>query len=245
MNKKRLVTLAFILIIVFSISVSILSVSYARYRTTSSSKDDGRVAIWGVNIDLGESDIFQKVYKKTDDTIIVSSESSVIAPGTSGNATIQITGTPEVSSMFVLKFDAIKEVFLKSGTYLDLTTDDPDKQSDVFLLANDYYPVVFTLSVQEQEETPVVLETGTLIDIETALNNYQTTYYDTKVFNPGDELKTTFVLSWEWAGNKNNQADTWLGASYSKGVEDVGKTVDVDYCFNVQYEFLFTVIQVD
>ena len=245
MNKKRLFTIFCILVIVVSVSFSLLAVTYARYRTQSSSLDSGRVALWGVAIDVDSNDIFQKVYKKTDSTVIVSSDEQVVSPGATGKATITITGKPEVSTQFILEFNALQEVFLKAGTYLDLSTDDQDKQSDVFLLASDYYPVVFTLTVQEKEELPKEIKKGTLKEVEQALTSYQTSYYDTKVFTPSEDLKTKFTLTWEWPSNLNNYADTWLGVSYAKGVEDAGLVLNNDYCFTIKYEFLLTVIQVD
>ena len=245
MNKKRLFSLFCILLIVMSVSFSLLAVTYARYRTQSSSLDSGRVALWGVAIDVDSNDIFQKVYKKTDSTVIVSSDEQVVSPGATGMATITITGKPEVSTQFILEFNALQEVFLKAGTYLDLSTDDIDKQSDVFLLASDYYPVVFTLTVQEKEEHPKEIKKGTLKEVEQALTSYQTSYYDTKVFTPSEDLKTKFTLTWEWPSNLNNYADTWLGVSYAKGVEDAGLVLNNDYCFTIKYEFLLTVIQVD
>ena len=245
MNKNRLFTIFCILVIVVSVSFSLLAVTYARYRTQSSSLDSGRVALWGVAIDVDSNDIFQKVYKKTDSTVIVSSDEQVVSPGATGMATITITGKPEVSTQFILEFNALQEVFLKAGTYLDLSTDDQDKQSDVFLLASDYYPVVFTLTVQEKEELPKEIKKGTLKEVEQALTSYQTSYYDTKVFTPSEDLKTKFTLTWEWPSNLNNYADTWLGVSYAKGVEDAGLVLNNDYCFTIKYEFLLTVIQVD
>ena len=245
MNKKRLFSMFCILLIVMSVSFSLLAVTYARYRTQSSSLDSGRVALWGVAIDVDSNDIFQKVYKKTDSTVIVSSDEQVVSPGATGKATITITGKPEVSTQFILEFNALQEVFLKAGTYLDLSTDDQDKQSDVFLLASDYYPVVFTLTVQEKEELPKEIKKGTLKEVEQALTSYQTSYYDTKVFTPSEDLKTKFTLTWEWPSNLNNYADTWLGVSYAKGVEDAGLVLNNDYCFTIKYEFLLTVIQVD
>ena len=245
MNKKRLFTIFCILVIVVSVSFSLLAVTYARYRTQSSSLDSGRVALWGVAIDVDSNDIFQKVYKKTDSTVIVSSDEQVVSPGATGKATFTISGKPEVSTQFILEFNALQEVFLKAGTYLDLSTDDLDKQSDVFLLASDYYPVVFTLTVQEKEELPKELKKGTLKEVEQALTSYQTSYYDTKVFTPSEDLKTKFTLTWEWPSNLNNYADTWLGVSYAKGVEDAGLVLNNDYCFTIKYEFLLTVIQVD
>ena len=245
MNKKRLFSMFCILLIVMSVSFSLLAVTYARYRTQSSSLDSGRVALWGVAIDVDSNDIFQKVYKKTDSTVIVSSDEQVVSPGATGMATFTISGKPEVSTQFILEFNALQEVFLKAGTYLDLSTDDLDKQSDVFLLASDYYPVVFTLTVQEKEEFPKEIKKGTLKEVEQALTSYQTSYYDTKVFTPSEDLKTKFTLTWEWPSNLNNYADTWLGVSYAKGVEDAGLVLNNDYCFTIKYEFLLTVIQVD
>ena len=258
MNKKRLFTIFCILVIVVSVSFSLLAVTYARYRTQSSSLDSGRVALWGVAIDVDSNDIFQKVYKKTDSTVIVSSDEQVVSPGATGMATITITGKPEVSTQFILEFNALQEVFLKAGTYLDLSTDDQDKQSDVFLLASDYYPVVFTLTVQEKEELPKEIKKGTkkrvpapafttstLQQEASRKLNFQTSYYDTKVFTPSEDLKTKFTLTWEWPSNLNNYADTWLGVSYAKGVEDAGLVLNNDYCFTIKYEFLLTVIQVD
>ena len=245
MNNKRLFFITCVFVITFSISLSLVSITLGRYYSTVSSDDNSRVALWGVSIDLDSDDIFQKQYKKSDSTIVVKSESLVVAPGTSGSATITISGVSEVKSKFMLAFSATNDVFLKSGTYLDYTTDDKDKQSDVFLLANDYYPLVFTLTVQENDGLVKELKQGKLSEVADALNNYQTTYYDSKVFNAAEDIKTTFVLSWTWSNSLNDKADTWLGATYAKGSVDDGLVLNADYSHSIEYEFEITVIQVD
>lgn len=245
MNNKRLFFVTCVFVIAFSISLSLVSITLGRYYSTVSSDDNSRVAVWGVSIDLDSEDIFQKQYKKSDSTIVVKSESLVVAPGTSGSATITISGVSEVKSKFMLAFSATNDVFLKSGTYLDYTTDDKDKQSDVFLLANDYYPLVFTLTVQENDGLVKELKQGKLSEVADALNNYQTTYYDSKVFNAAEDIKTTFVLSWTWSKSLNDKADTWLGTTYAKGSVDDGLVLNDDYNYSIEYEFEITVIQVD
>ena len=243
MKKEKLLTLVFITIIVFFVFISLLSVSYAKYITNSSSSDTSRVAIWGVEIDIDSDDLFKTEYQKSDSTVVVSSSSKVIAPGTSGSSTFKISGTPEVSSMLIIDFSADHDLFLKSGTYLNLSTE--DNETDVFLLVNDYYPIVYTLEVKIGDQVPVELVSGSLKDIEQAVTDYQQTYLDSLVFMPNNSVDTVFTLTWRYASNLNNSADTWLGMSNANGVQDMGLVKYTDYSFDIEFDFSITVIQID
>ena len=245
MKKDKLLTIFFVMCIVLLVSLSLVSVSYARYRTNSSSQDSAKVAGWGVEINTSSPSIFEEKYYKGNNQLVVSSTSSVVAPGTSGTNSFTITGTPEVSSMFIIDIEANSDVFLKSGTYLNLTTD--HIKDDVFLIpdGNDYYPITYTLEVKEGTSLPVIIGTGKLRDIENALIAYQETHYKDEIFSPGTDLNTTFTISWRWASNLNNNADTWLGVSNARGVEDAGLVLDTDYSFTIDFDFIITVIQVN
>lgn len=244
MNKKKLIILFFVLTILLCISFSLFSSTYAKYHTNSSSYDEGRVAFWGVDIDVDSDKLFDSSYKLTDDTIVISSTLSVLAPGTSGSTVVNISGKPEVSSKFNLEFIKISDVFLKQGQYLNLSTDDPDKKNDQFLLANDYYPLVYTLSVKEGSNPVTIIKTGTLEQIETEFSKYIEENYKNRVFSAGEQLDTTFTISWSWASNLNNQADSWLGIT-SGGVTNPALVQNIDYSVVANYRFLLTVIQVD
>lgn len=243
--KKRPMILFIILIVLLCVSFCLLSSTYAKYYTNSSSHDEGRVAIWGVDVNVNSDTLFDTNYKTTSDTVIVSSSSTagIIAPGTSGSTSIIITGSPEVSSIFNLEFNTISDVFIKNGQYLDLSTDDPDKQNDEFLLASDYYPIVYTLTVKEKDNPEFIIAEGTLKYLEAEFNNYYEENYETRIFTPGEVLDTTFTISWTWASNLNNQADSWLGIT-SGGVIDPSLVVNTDYSVIANYEFFLSVIQV-
>lgn len=239
MKKEKIFTVFFIMCIVLMVSLTLVSASYAKYITNASSGDSATVAIWGVNINADSSKLFNQTYEKDEGNFVVNATSNVVAPGTSGIATFEISGSPETSSIIMINFSAGSDVFLIKGTYLDLTTD--NVKDDVFYISEDYYPIVYTLEVKEGSNAPIEIAKGTLKTIETALNE---SVYNNQTFAPGQSIDKVFTLKWQWASNKNNNADTWIGVSKAKGVQDLSLEQGVDYSFTVMYEFEITVIQI-
>lgn len=212
MKKNTMMRLASFLLVAVLMSSSVISGTFAKYVTAGSAKDSARVAAFGVVINTVSESDFAKSYAKHDSTyniseITVNANDKVVAPGTSsadvnGDVTFSITGTPEVAVELKFEVVATSEVKLdKEKAYNDYTTADDD--SDTFTLTEEYYPVKFTLK-KSGEDTPLVAN-GTLAEVAAALNGQNRKYA------PNTTLDRTYTLTWAWAFNGNDQADTYLG----------------------------------
>ena len=207
MKKNRMMRLASILLVLVLMTSSVVGGTFAKYTTSASGSASARVAKWGVDIDIVSGSSFATQYK-THDTdysgaLSVQASTKVVAPGTSsddvdGNVTFAISGTPEVAVNVDVVFNANKEIKLAAGDYLDGTT--ANAKNDTFTLTEEYYPVKFTLT----KDGTTVVDNGTLKAVEQALtsNSYCA---------PGTMLDATYTLTWAWAFEQNNQADTYLG----------------------------------
>lgn len=225
--------------------------TFAKYVTSGSGKNSARVAKFGVTIEAQNDTMFKTTYA-TDNTdvsaeITNSVESSnadkLVAPGTSenGTASISVTGTPEVAVnvAFSLKGNPLKEVFLKAGEYADYTKAATD---DTFTLAEDYYPVKFILTQEKQGEEAENVTEGKLSDIQKKLTEVSGNY----PANTDLEKEIgTYKLSWSWAFEGDNRADTLLGnlAAGTARLEPVGD--ELPYSTNVAFELSATVTQID
>ncbi len=276
MKKNRMMRLASVLLVCVLLTTSVISGTYAKYVTTANAGDVARVAKWGVEI-VTSGSLFAKTYA-TDDTtvtdtsitnsVVSSNNNEVVAPGTKNEdgMTFQITGTPEVAfklDVVVASSDAdstaAKDVFLKAGTYADLTTGTSTAvadgattttgNNDTFQLTSDYYPIVYTLKSGAGD----VLATGNLSAIETYLEGLSDEYTaNTNLATIKDNTDGTYVLTWAWAFDTNDQADTFLGALAAgdalakMGADLSGAPVDgTDYCLTPDITVQITVTQID
>lgn len=193
--------------------------TFAKYVTTGGGHESARVAKFGVTMSVATDTAFKKTYA-TDDTPISGTitnsvdsngHENLVAPGTKGSnfVVLSISGEPEVAVNVKIEASGT-DVFLKAGKYPDLTT---AADGDEFILANDYYPITYTLT-KTGDPTPVV--EGKLNDIIKYLNdrsgNYEANTNLSQVFG-------TYTLSWEWMfEGGNDQADTLLGAVTAGGI---------------------------
>ncbi len=276
MRKNRMMRLASVLLVCVLLSTSVISGTFAKYVTTASASDVARVAKWGVEI-VTSGSLFAKTYAKDDTTVtdttitnsvVSNNNNEVVAPGTKNEngITFQITGTPEVA----FKLDVVvansvdgstatKDVFLKAGTYADLTTGTSTAtadattattgSNDTFTVNTDYYPIVYTL----KNGSGVVLKTGNLAAIETYLEGLSDEYQaNTNLAMIKDNTDGTYVLTWAWEFETNNQADTFLGALAAgdslakKGMDlDEAPTDGTDYCLTPDISVTITVTQIN
>ena len=259
MKKNRFLKIAACLAVLCLLTTCAIGTTLARYTTSGSTQDQARVAKWGVSLEIAGDRMFDNQYK-TDATqaysgtvsVTSSAEDNVVAPGTNcangyyvndegevtsdGNGLVfVIKGTPEVAVNIVIEFNFTNDIYLAAGEYANETTEDPD---DTFVLADDYYPVVFTLKqVADYQGTlaePVVIKSGNLAAIKEALDLYNTTAN----YAPNSVLDSTFELSWEWAIDGNDAADTYLGNRMADGATGTWST-QLDYAINI------TVSQID
>jgi len=278
-KKNKMLRLASVLLILVMLTTSIIGGTFAKYTTTASGSDLARVAKWGVEIATSGS-LFQATYAKDDTTVTdasitnsVVSTGSVVAPGTKNERgiTFTIKGIPEVAVRLDFAIASsetssttAKDVFLKAGTYADLTTGTSTKtvdgnseitgNADTFTLDSDYYPITYTL----KNSTDAVLATGKLSEIEAYLENLS------GVYAPGTDLsqltgKTntdgTYTLTWVWEFTEDadtDKADTFLGAlaandaSAKKGgaLNDTPAN-GTDYCLTPDIVVTITATQID
>ena len=104
--KKKLSILA---VLVLAITVTAYSVSgtYAKYTTTKSGSDNARVAKWGINV-TNTAEVFSSSYTNGTATDVASGDATdVIAPGTTGEYTFSLTGTPEVNYTLAVTGDVV------------------------------------------------------------------------------------------------------------------------------------------
>lgn len=209
MKKNKMMRLASCLLVMVLLTTSMISGTFAKYVTAGSGTDSARVAKWGVDVNIVSGSGFSNEYA-THDTeyskaLSVKSfdDAKVVAPGTSsadvaGDVTFAITGTPEVAVKVDVAFDATSEIKLAAGEYLDYTT--ANDKTDKFTLADDYYPVKFTLT----KDGAAVVTDGTLAAVEAALDK-------SLKYAPNTDLSETYTLTWKWDFAGNDQADTFLG----------------------------------
>ncbi len=255
MKKNRFVKIAVCMAVLSLMTLCVVGTTFAKYTTGGSASDTARVAKWGVTVTMEADPLFKSEYETTVSTytgLAVKSSSAgtnVVAPGTdsfqaNGSAVFAITGTPEVAVRVNIALTPVSDVFLKAGDYKDPTTAVAD---DTFKLADDYYPVVFTLTQTKDRNGKIngeqgrVLVSGTLEQVQAFLATYNGT--NGKDYEPNTNLASEYKLSWAWAINGNNQADTVLG-NLQAGLNP-DNLATTAYNLNVAYTLSITVTQID
>ena len=259
MKKNRFLKLASGMLILCLITTCAISTTFAKYATGGTSQDTARVAKWGVELVMEGDPIFHNEYATHDTTyagaLSVESDTQVVAPGTNSadaasSARFKLTGKPEVAVKVTIALEIAKDVYLKTGTYYDGTKAAVEvggnKTYETFDLGADYYPVVFTLKqisgVDGVDYSPArVLKEGTLAEIQAFLANYSANAF----YAPNTKLDSVFELSWAWAFDSNDAADTLLG-NLAAGTIPTDLAVDeANYCLDVNYKLTITVEQID
>ena len=244
MKKNTMMRLASGLLVAVLLSTCAISGTFAKYVTTADVEDSARVAKWGVSVTATGS-LFETQYAndgtvETDKggndiafTVVSSGSDDVVAPGTAkaDGLTFSITGTPEVAVNIDFNISNVKDVLLPAGTYLDYTTG--NNTTDEFNLADDYYPIEFSLKKGGAE-----VASGTMADIEAYLNGLEGNY------PAKTDLTTTFgtyTLSWSWVfgDSANNKADTFLGQIAATGETVTGVSLTTSATIEI------TVSQID
>ena len=252
MKKNTMMRVASALLVAVLLTTCAISGTFAKYVTSGSANDSARVAEFGVVISAG-GQLFGDTYKAVGEgnSIVAWSNASagtvnsgvendrVVAPGTLNNdgLTFGVTGAPEVKVAVDFTVTG-SDIVLKAATGYNKTTTSTDT-SDTFDLANDYNPVVFTLSQDTGSGYAVVSAAGdTLAEIATYLNTLDAQY------DPNTNLATaigSFKITWAWDFDDNDDADTLLGdLAVNSSLADSAK-YNLNTAFNVQ----ISVTQVD
>lgn len=280
MKKNKMMRLASALMVAVLATTCAVGNTFAKYVTKASATDTARVAKWGVTLGIVGDKNFTNEYITDDSSatnagIAYSVKSydgaKVVAPGTQSEEgdgiapmKFSISGTPEVAVKVDTVLSSVQEIYLKAGEYTDYTqlvkqTDGTYSYSKKFILNQDYYPVVWTLTQTKNASgpmaTPTVVKTGKLSDIKDALTEY--TNGNDSYYKPNVNLSAEFELSWKWAfeatGTVNgcslpvgydnfDVADTLLG-NLQAGTATIDDTTK--YNLTTSYTLALSATQVD
>ena len=254
MKKMNLTKLMAVLVVLCLITSTFVGSTLAKYITADDAADAARVAKFGVEV-VADGSLFEAIYKDapldTDDgtaTVVAYDSADVVAPGTNNEAdafTFSIKGKPEVDvKIDVVVEDADEDVFLKAGTYEDLTTGDP---ADEYQLGADYYPIKYKLT---NEHDGVIIEDATLAELKAKLVAISTAKVEANT-DLGAEFGK-YEISWKWAyEGVDDKADTILGdlaagtpvAGLNGAALEAG--MDKDYNLGTGLKVTVTVTQID
>lgn len=121
--KKKIAMLAVLVMAVIASAYSV-SGTYAKYITTKTVSDSARVAKWQID-ELTSMNLFNSSY--LSDAVKSSDGKDVVAPGTSGTYTFQVTGSVETNYRLVLDVkkatDTVGQIVYKldSNTYNNIS----------------------------------------------------------------------------------------------------------------------------
>ena len=251
MKKNKMMRIASVLLVAVLLTTCAISGTFAKYITAEDATDSARVAKWGVGITTSGT-LFAEQYKDApiaaadDSTITVqvsnyaeATTDNVVAPGTKNEdgITFTLTGTPEVDLSLTIAVETTDIVLPAKNGYVDCTVGNRDK---TFNLADDYHPVVFTLS----NGAGATLATGTIAQIEAYLEGLTRAKIDsntnlaTNFLGTDGVTKTdgTYKLTWVWAFEQNNKADTYIGNVVAGTLTDATCKTDISFTINITAE---------
>jgi len=95
--KKKISILA-VLVLTVVLSTGLTAGTYAKYTSSQETSDSARVAKWGIGVD-NTVELFSDSYIGTEGgtDVVAADGTNVIAPGTTGEYTFELTGAPETN----------------------------------------------------------------------------------------------------------------------------------------------------
>lgn len=203
-SNKKLLTVAALALLLGFVGYSGGS-TFAKYVTSdTAAAQTATVAKWGVVVSAQAENLFSEQYfvtgsetlaAKSGTTLVVKGSSgNLVAPGTTGYATLQVSGTPEVN--YYMDYKPLGE-----------TTKDICIPADTVNGNEAYYPIKW--QVVHAGTTKTCTTISEVHDyMKSQLNNR-------KVQAAGTEITTTsYTISWSWAFDNSandNILDTYLG----------------------------------
>ena len=119
MKKNKTMRLASVLLIAVLMTTSVISGTFAKYTSDATITDAARVAKWSFTVksataddatDIATSETFEfEVFKTVSDTNVATAEDgkdAIIAPGTTGNLSVELENASEVNAKYTVSFTA-------------------------------------------------------------------------------------------------------------------------------------------
>ena len=113
MKKNRMMRLASILLVCVLLSTSVISGTFAKYTSDVTVTDTAKVAKWDIKLDGGPftkatTFDFMETWTNSVNTGGQSVKANLLAPGTNGSFTLDVTNNSEVDARFKVNFDFSK-----------------------------------------------------------------------------------------------------------------------------------------
>lgn len=135
MKKNKMMRIASVLLVAVLLSTCTISGTFAKYTSSSTGTDTARVAKWDFTV--GETDITTSntftfdlfnTANYTDSNVDTDGNGSevVIAPGTTGNASVTLTNNSEVNATYAVAFSATE-----NGVPLQWSVNGTDWKNDI------------------------------------------------------------------------------------------------------------------
>ena len=224
MKKNKMMRVASALLVAVLLTTSAISGTFAKYVTTNSGSDTAQVAKFGVVINVADDlGVFDTAYAKEDSaykgTLSVKSESTaqLVAPGTKGSMTFNITGMPEVATRVSIEFgNTTNAIKLEAGEYTLPAGAFGAAETNVITTAI-YEPIKFyfgTAAIDDKTKYELTLD-----ELKTEMTTTFTQDYEPN-HNFGEG--STYYLGWSWAFEDAtvtnvNFLDTYLGYEAATG----------------------------
>ena len=204
MKKNAMLKIAAVLLVAVLLTTCAISSTFAKYVSEGGTyQDTARVAAWGITADISTT---EKMFAVSYDALDVANKKevlasqAVIAPGTSGQITLDanVTGTPEVA-------------FKLNVTGLDANGDPSNK----FIHSNN--SELLKQLTWKIGDTPYTCDT-----IDQAIADH----FNTAVYYPGQTYTVTdsIVISWEWSFDGDDNDTGFADKGYTI---DFGLDLDV------------------
>lgn len=197
--------LVFALVLLSVVSLGSVAGTYAKYTTTLATQtDSARVAKWTVGQTTTINNLFKSSYAASDDenATDVSALVDVVAPGTSGSYSFNLSGTVETNYT------------------IDVTVAGVDTINTAT-----YAPIVYTLDGNAVTD----LDGNSVINAEDLALAIKALYPTGKVYAAGTVSESVHTIGWSWAIDGDNAKDTILGNEIvdDEDSHKVSLTVDI------------------
>lgn len=212
---KKITFLGALLVAIVVTSYSV-SGTYAKYVSKIDLADEARVAKWDITGPTSSTniDLFKSSYEYSSNGIVVKAldDKDVVAPGTSGQYSFQLSGSVETNHKITITATGENKVVLTKTT----TTEPTDGSDPVTTTTTDYDPLKFCVKAGNDSDG------CTWADFATLKSELGKLYSgEGKVYAPGAVDNTEYTIFWKWDFNGDDAKDTELGKNSSSHSVDL------------------------
>ena len=245
MKKNVMMRVASIMLVLVLMSSSVISGTFAKYVTSGESKDNARVAKFGVTV-TGDSTMFEQEYYGVETgwegalTVKSSNGDKLVAPGTSGTlAEVALAGKPEVAVRIS------NEAEFSVGNLWGVDTTD-NNVNDGFVSNLFYCPIVVTVIDAAATEHKICgLDFDTAADFEAEVEKAINTA--TVEYEPNTDLTAVhdIYVAWEWAFEGSTEGGTGHAEQLDKYDTQLGDRAAADAAATISLKITTYVTQID